>query len=622
MKLNKKIIIPAFTLLVGTALAGSVASTVAWYQYSTRTNVSYIGTSAGTIGNLQLRIRDYNGHGSDWGTNLSIDDVANYLSSKNIGQKVEQVTSGPLAKDGFLKKLVWEEVASNIPFGEGEPDDGTDKTKMYLQLVQNEQQAYTTKKLYAFSEAANAWQEEQGVAFAEQAPNANAQAADARYVNLQEKSLYKRAVGETNDFYLNPQIGMSSYNTWIKATKANYVTIPLQLRFIEGDEDHLTAEDVYLSKLLIQKDTVRDNDSDDHGDLSDAIRVHFSAYKDGDENHAVNHLVSRNGGTTVTHGRLKLGNGYDYDKAYEEGDEFGFSGTSYDYVYYGGVDGEQVSYSANTEETVQKYYEEDDISSSVTGWQKITAVSSGAGEKTASEGTKGDFYIQILANSKKLFLKQAGSWAEITDIASGDELPVIQQPDQPEHAYFFKTDDNTLHLYSEDAWHDVAIVDTADSASDPDGYPVNSIYSNSSDNKFYIRRGGLWEEKVIASSGIGDPTPGQKGQNTIGDYYVSNTNDLFGYVGAPVYEETVKPAVVGYNGNVLTAEHLTQERKFGTTVATHGQNETQKYLNVDVTIWVEGWQKYERNGSYTSLWDRNLIDAMFDVGFQFAVQDR
>ena len=75
MKLNKRIIIPAMSLLVGAALAGSVSSTIAWYQYSTRANVAYLGTSAGTSGNLKIRIRGQN----DWGTRLEIDDVNAYI---------------------------------------------------------------------------------------------------------------------------------------------------------------------------------------------------------------------------------------------------------------------------------------------------------------------------------------------------------------------------------------------------------------------------------------------------------------------------------------------------------------------------------------------------------------
>ena len=44
MKTNKKnIIIPALMMAVGLGLVGSISGTVAWYQYSTRVNVAYLG---------------------------------------------------------------------------------------------------------------------------------------------------------------------------------------------------------------------------------------------------------------------------------------------------------------------------------------------------------------------------------------------------------------------------------------------------------------------------------------------------------------------------------------------------------------------------------------------------
>ena len=48
----------------------------------------------------------------------------------------------------------------------------------------------------------------------------------------------------------------------------------------------------------------------------------------------------------------------------------------------------------------------------------------------------------------------------------------------------------------------------------------------------------------------------------------------------------------------------------------------EKFLNVDVTIWVEGWQKFqaiEGEEGYSSIWNNKYIDAGFQVGFEFAV---
>ena len=99
MKLSTKIIIPALTLLAGTSLVGSVSGTIAWYQYSTKANVAYLGTSAGTSGNLLVRIKKANqAADADWGTYISYNDVDAFLGSK----KIQPVTVGKLGKDDAL----------------------------------------------------------------------------------------------------------------------------------------------------------------------------------------------------------------------------------------------------------------------------------------------------------------------------------------------------------------------------------------------------------------------------------------------------------------------------------------------------------------------------------------
>ena len=107
MKIKKKsIIIPAFALLIGASLAGSISGTVAWYQYSTRVNAAYVGVSGGTSGNLQMRLRDgnYNAQTGDWMTRLSISDIQNYLANtaEHYGSELMPITSGAMAKDDAL----------------------------------------------------------------------------------------------------------------------------------------------------------------------------------------------------------------------------------------------------------------------------------------------------------------------------------------------------------------------------------------------------------------------------------------------------------------------------------------------------------------------------------------
>ena len=100
MKINKtKFVVTALITCSTAALAGSISSTIAWYQYSTRATAIYLGASAGTKGNLKLRIK-----GTDtWITDLTYKDVENYLASENKGQLVLPITSGPMNADDAIK---------------------------------------------------------------------------------------------------------------------------------------------------------------------------------------------------------------------------------------------------------------------------------------------------------------------------------------------------------------------------------------------------------------------------------------------------------------------------------------------------------------------------------------
>ena len=259
MKIKKKsIIIPAFALLIGASLAGSISGTVAWYQYSTRVNAAYVGVSGGTSGNLKIRI----GNSGDFVTRLSIQDISDYLASTDYGSAVQPITSGEMVKD---------------------------------------------------------------------------QAVPA-------------------DFYLNPVYGQAGdyADNWMKASKANYIVLPLQLCYVEKDgtkendkDAKNVAKDVYLSDLLIQEDA--SNTTNEKEDLSAAIRFHINAYQDADASTLANHvnrLISLNGGTTVTEGKLDLDGDEKLDFNYGSGDKYGFSGDAAEEIVYGA--GVQQAFSSKT----------------------------------------------------------------------------------------------------------------------------------------------------------------------------------------------------------------------------------------------------------------------------------
>ena len=61
MRKNKKILIPLFATVAGLSIVGGVSGAVAWYQYNTRVNASFVGSSVAKSGVLQIS-RD----GTNW----------------------------------------------------------------------------------------------------------------------------------------------------------------------------------------------------------------------------------------------------------------------------------------------------------------------------------------------------------------------------------------------------------------------------------------------------------------------------------------------------------------------------------------------------------------------------
>ena len=265
---KRSIIIPAFALLIGASLAGSISGTVAWYQYSTRVNAAYVGVSGGTSGNLKMRIRDnsYDATTGDWETFLTKDAISAYLAGTSFGGKVLPITSGDM-----------------------------DKTD----------------------------------------------AVPAK-------------------FYSNPVYGVEgAYATaWEEAAASSYIVLPLQLCFSEQQsaannidvESHNVAKSVYLTDLYLAADA--SNATNSKGDLSDAIRFHINAYTDADAlvpaNH-INRLISKNGGTTVTEGKLDLdGDGAADTKYDNKAVKYGFTSGAGTPVNYGA--GSQVAFSSDLED--------------------------------------------------------------------------------------------------------------------------------------------------------------------------------------------------------------------------------------------------------------------------------
>ena len=248
MKIKKKlVIIPLFAFLTCASLAGSISGTLAWYQYSTRTNAAYVGISGGKSGNLQIRFQGQN----NWATRLTVAEVNDWLNStaEKVGSELSPITSGNMLKDDVLP----------------------------------------------------------------------------------------------NKLFGNPIYGHDVYDEWQEASVKNYVVLPLELRFVERDEgqENAVSKNIYLSDLTIQDNS--NNILNDKKDLAKAIRVHVHSEGAGEN---VNHLISLDGGETLTNGKLDLSGDGHNDQKYNGSDKrYGFDGGELEEITYG--EGKQESYAVS-----------------------------------------------------------------------------------------------------------------------------------------------------------------------------------------------------------------------------------------------------------------------------------
>lgn len=255
--MKKKIIVSALTLIAGFSLVGSITSTIAWYQYSTKTTAALVGVAGGSKGNLQMRIKKANQADDEgWTTKITKEEMATYLGAKTI----VPVTGGI--------------------------EDRNDPAPAKL--------------------------------------------------------------------YCNPLYGYAAQTSWKQAVAANYIAIPLELRFheVNASGEANLAKDIYLSDLFL----AQDEGDTTHEDISSAVRFHVAAYSDPADK--TNRLISKNGGSIDTWGTLDLNGDSEVDKTYtKKSDKYGFTGGEGTEIKYGFVEGnditnKQTSYSATTNGTL------------------------------------------------------------------------------------------------------------------------------------------------------------------------------------------------------------------------------------------------------------------------------
>lgn len=90
MKTTRKLVISSLAVLTGASVAGSVTSTVAWFQYATRAQVAYTGTTSHCSKLLKISATN----GASWGNDLSLNSLHT--------DPFAPVTTGAQEKDAAL----------------------------------------------------------------------------------------------------------------------------------------------------------------------------------------------------------------------------------------------------------------------------------------------------------------------------------------------------------------------------------------------------------------------------------------------------------------------------------------------------------------------------------------
>ena len=289
MKKNlSKVIVPTLAIAIGAAVAGSISGTVAWYQYSTRVNAAYIGTSVGLSENLQISLRDAASGKSyyGWKGSLTHNDMELYLSDKALGQKVQPITSGAMTEDAALNKIGGTGADKNDPLFYKNPIRAYTATSPYSGWLKADKSMYVTIPL-----------------------------------RLRYKQLDNEKVDDKDEAYLAKKVYLSDLLIQQDYRNSGHA---------DPEDDRADLSDA----IRVQIHSWRDDDT-----------------SEGYATSSINRLISKNGGTTQTNGQLDVDgvDGIDSIKTGVSGAEYGF-GDQNDVeitpIKYG--DGVQKSYSAKT----------------------------------------------------------------------------------------------------------------------------------------------------------------------------------------------------------------------------------------------------------------------------------
>lgn len=566
VKTNKKVVIPALMTVISIGLIGSVSGTVAWYQYNTRVSASYYGASAGSVTeNLKLRVGD-----GEWKTELRAADIQAYLTAHgHDGSNLRPVTAGAQEKDEELGTL-----------------------------------------------------------------------------------------------YRNPVYQHAKQDTWARANaQKDYITFPLELQVRDIDGKENEADYTELAKAVyLQNVVIGDRPVGGKKDISSAIRLHL-------DSEDVKALISKDGNDTQVHGALDLLNdgvdAYDLSEGYEDfGDERHIVDYGYDPA---NIDG-YVDVEANLPDLLKKndYFKvihlADDLANDAmfqwngSAWNAIFAIP-GEGNDLGEVNEEADRdalapaandYVKVIYLANDLandtyhqylesatpdvyeFVQTAVAPASGNDKGEVDEiadLPVFKE------AIYFASTDNKLFQYDIDGnWTEIEIVassyamDSADiiaNDDDPDnivggevlGHTASSVKALANlptdvavDTKMYVRDldamykfdGTEWK----ATAGDNDK------------YFQFNGTEWVEVPGNPgvgtdlgeVDEEADRDALVPATSDFVKV-----------TYAAADEAAKKSTLKINVTIFLEGWQKLDGSAVWNGA---DYIGSQWNVGMTFVCESR
>ncbi len=307
---KRKFIIASLSTLAACSLVGSLSGTIAWYQYSTRTTASIMGTDASCTDNLKMMI----GYG-DEADKATSDEWISELNSSDIYSYIKSTRE---TKTNQLKEAMDE---AKTAYDNASAEEKDEKKKAHDTATAEYEAAKTLEdsKVGDVSLITN-------------------------YADDGDGSLTKD--GKLGTFYSNPHYQRATPSEWGIASENDYIQFPLTFKIDGGDTNNVSTA---LKKIFIEDLTITSDDKDQR--LSDSIRVHFDSVQytkaTGTTNYeksseSTDTLVSKNTDKTITYGPLDLNNDNQFDKKKYTYDY----STDQSYIFYGMDGSVQTSYKA------------------------------------------------------------------------------------------------------------------------------------------------------------------------------------------------------------------------------------------------------------------------------------